>query len=124
LLRDDDTEFDLIWYPARPEDGTLPFPTSINSLDWYHAPFLKEGTGEVWGAKRPFVWQNPLTVETTRKPCGAAADFLRGGRYDPSPPFPHVGPSGLPDCCLPEPPPTPPWVSEPCTCADGSSTIL
>ena len=52
--RDSDRTVKARWYPARRDDGTLPFPSRICSLDWMTHPETHEGVGEVYGTSRNF----------------------------------------------------------------------
>lgn len=60
FFRDSDITTLIRWYPARPEDGTLPFPSRVCSLDWVTFPEQTEGVGEVWGAARNYNASRPL----------------------------------------------------------------
>jgi len=96
------------WRPARPEAGTLPFPSGIISLDWHSEPHVVEGLGEVYGEERPFVWLDPLEHTPTPHICGTEADHLMGSEYRPDLPPVTFRADGLPTCCGPIPPEPPP----------------
>lgn len=100
-FRDSDIEVKIRWYPARPEDGTLPFPSAIASLDWHARPYLKAGVGEVFNRPRNYNRAKPIPGPRRTHVCGTREEHGQGGLFhDPRPPMIYQ-PSGLPLCCEP-----------------------
>lgn len=101
-FRNSDITVKIRWYPARPEDGTLPHTSRICSLDWVTHPETAEGVGEVYGAARSFNRAKPIPGPKRTHVCGTRQEHEIGGIYDPSRPPMIYQPSGLPLCCDPE----------------------
>jgi hypothetical protein len=98
-FRDSEVTVTIDWVPARPEDGTLPFPSAITSLDWHARPWEAQGVGEVYGAPRVYNRKRPIPGPVRDHICGTADDFARGELLDASKPLTRYLPSGLPTCC-------------------------
>lgn len=101
-FRDSDMQVKINWYPARPEDGTLPFPSGIASLDWHAMPEQKSGVGEVFKAPRPYNGARPIPGPARNHVCGTADEHRYGGFLSDPRPLARYLPSGLPICCEPD----------------------
>lgn len=100
-FRDSDATVQIRWYPARPEDGTLPFPSRINSIDWMTDPHTKEGVGEVWNTSRNYNHAKPIPGPKRTHVCGTEDEHGQGGLISDTRPEMVYAPSGLPWCCEP-----------------------
>lgn len=99
LFNADPTQSNITWYFVTEASGKLPFPTTINSLNWRDQSEREVDdptrSGEVVGAtRRYYAGTSPPGLQGLG-PCGNAANFVGD-----SPPGPAgSGLPNLPDCC-------------------------
>jgi hypothetical protein len=103
FIKDDPTQWDIIWY--RCADGALPFPQRhvFTSLNWGNRKADMPGVGEVGGVPRPWrAGANPGVGGEGITFCGSVTDFWEGMASPLADPRPTL-PDGLPACCGPPP---------------------
>lgn len=98
--KDSDQVVKIRWYPALPSAGTLPFPSSIASLDWSSRPWIEGGIGEVWNRPRTYNGAVALPYATGLAPCQPAQVFAEGEELDEDADDQEYNEDGFPLCCL------------------------
>jgi hypothetical protein len=98
--RDDDGEVTLHWYITDPGNGTLPYPSRINSLNWRPDNMNPAPVGEVTFADQVFDgWLRIIPPGPGDHICGTREDFELGGlRHTAQPVLVRDG-DGIPTCC-------------------------
>jgi hypothetical protein len=100
-FRDSDVTVKIKWFRANVGAPTLPFASSIVSLNWNPFPETKTGPGEVYNVPRPFYHGRPVEGIPAGHVCGPPDWFRRGAPFDPSRPPTQYGPDGIATCCRP-----------------------
>jgi hypothetical protein len=101
-FRDSETEAVIHWYAVPWSNGTLPFPSRINSLDWRPDRFNPSPVGEVTWAPRIFDgWGRIVPPPPGDHVCGDPSDFELGGLYLPDEPPVTRDIDGIPTYCRP-----------------------
>lgn len=101
-FRDSDVEATVHWYIVPWENGTLPYPCRINSLDWRPDRYNPSPVGEVTWAPRVFDgWGRIVPPPPGDHVCGDRSDFELGGLYLPDEPPVTRDLDGIPTCCRP-----------------------
>jgi len=100
--RDSEDEVTLHWYVTNPANGSLPYPSRINSLNWRPDNMNPAPVGEVTFADQTFDgWGRIIPPMPGDHICGQRSDFEFGGLKDTSEPPLVRDADGIPTCCRP-----------------------
>lgn len=99
--RDSSEEVTVHWYVVPPENGTLPYPSRINSLCWRDAQMNPSPVGEVSAGEQFFDGWGRIVppIPPGDHICGTREDFELGGLRNTDEPPLTRGPDGIPTCC-------------------------
>jgi len=102
FFRNSDRVDRIIWYKAREEAQTIPYPVGIYNPEWDvdgEFPLVHDGIGDVWDAPKTIDHFEAPIDALGKHQCGDERDFEEGAEYDPDrPPIPYRE-DGLPVCC-------------------------
>lgn len=101
--RDSQEEVTIHWYQVPKQNGTLPYPSRINSLAWRDLGLNPSPVGEVPLADVEFDGWNRIVAPLPKDHiCGTREDFVLGGLKNTSAPPLIRGNDGIPTCCRAE----------------------